>query len=113
MSPGYVKAETLENFYETPEEFSSFPRIRTIFQQNHMAFDLGFDHLDRQSVNASIEKLDATFDLILVADYFTESMILLRKELCWNMDDVVFFSNNARSSKTPIELRSFALNKNV
>ena len=67
-----------------------------------MAFDLGFDHLDRQSVNASIEKLEVTFDLILIADYFKESMILLRKELCWSMEDVVFFSNNARSTKTPI-----------
>lgn len=35
--------------------------------------------------------LDSVFDLVLVAEYFDESLVLLADALCWGLDDVVGF----------------------
>ena len=39
--------------------------------------------------------LDSVFDLVLVAEYFDESLVLLADALCWGLDDVVGFMHNA------------------
>lgn len=30
-------------------------------------------------------------------EYFDESLVLLKRELCWDLDDVVYFKLNQRS----------------
>ncbi|XP_006859874.1 PREDICTED: galactose-3-O-sulfotransferase 4 [Chrysochloris asiatica] len=41
--------------------------------------------------------LDSVFDLVLVAEYFDESLVLLADALCWGLDDVVGFMHNAQA----------------
>ncbi|XP_045397371.1 galactose-3-O-sulfotransferase 4 [Lemur catta] len=41
--------------------------------------------------------LDSVFDLVLVAEYFDESLVLLADALCWDLDDVVGFMHNAQA----------------
>ncbi|XP_008060839.1 galactose-3-O-sulfotransferase 4 [Carlito syrichta] len=41
--------------------------------------------------------LDSIFDLVLVAEYFDESLVLLADALCWGLDDVVGFMHNAQA----------------
>ncbi|XP_003470050.3 galactose-3-O-sulfotransferase 4 [Cavia porcellus] len=41
--------------------------------------------------------LDSVFDLVMVAEYFDESLILLADALCWGLDDVVGFMHNAQA----------------
>ncbi|KAL2766037.1 galactose-3-O-sulfotransferase 4, partial [Daubentonia madagascariensis] len=41
--------------------------------------------------------LDSIFDLVLVAEYFDESLVLLADALCWDLDDVVGFMHNAQA----------------
>ncbi|ELW56494.1 Galactose-3-O-sulfotransferase 4 [Tupaia chinensis] len=41
--------------------------------------------------------LDSIFDLVLVAEYFDESLVLLADALCWGLDDVVGFVHNAQA----------------
>ena len=64
-----------------------------------MLFDLGLNHkqLDNQTlVREKIQEIEADFDLVMIAEYFYESLILLRHELCWKLQDVTSFTLNAR-----------------
>ncbi|XP_006896646.1 PREDICTED: galactose-3-O-sulfotransferase 4 [Elephantulus edwardii] len=45
--------------------------------------------------------LDSVFDLVLVTEYFDESLVLLADALCWDLDDVVGFTHNAQAGGKP------------
>ncbi|XP_036165255.1 galactose-3-O-sulfotransferase 4 isoform X1 [Myotis myotis] len=57
------------------------------------ALDLGSSSF----VQWSLAWLDSVFDLVLVAEYFDESLVLLADALCWGLDDVVGFMHNAQA----------------
>ena len=68
------------------------------FGFNQMLFDLGFDatnkHVD--DVDEYIHQLDKQFDLVMIADFMTESLVFLKSLLNWDYDDLVVFKVNAR-----------------
>ncbi|RWS05272.1 galactosylceramide sulfotransferase-like protein, partial [Dinothrombium tinctorium] len=73
---------------------------------NQMLFDFGINstHLSESTVHIEtvkkhIKKLDRVFDLVMVAEYMDESLILLKNLLCWEMDDIVALKVNARTKK--------------
>lgn len=35
-------------------------------------------------------------DLVLIAEYFDESLVMMKRELCWDLDDVVYFRFHQR-----------------
>ncbi|XP_038624235.1 galactose-3-O-sulfotransferase 4 [Tachyglossus aculeatus] len=49
-------------------------------------------------VRRALEWVDATFDLVLVAEHFDESLVLLAAALCWELEDVAGFAHNARAT---------------
>ncbi|KAH6921545.1 hypothetical protein HPB50_002184 [Hyalomma asiaticum] len=68
---------------------------------NQMSFDLDFDFTQAENasaVDAFLEHVDAVFDLVMVVERLNESLVLLRDLLCWEMDDVVMFKINARTT---------------
>ncbi|XP_075538624.1 galactosylceramide sulfotransferase-like [Dermacentor variabilis] len=68
---------------------------------NQMSFDLGMEAAEfgnAFSVRRFVEQLDATFDLVMVAERMNESLVLLKDLLCWDTDDIVVFKHNARQS---------------
>ncbi|PIK34642.1 putative galactosylceramide sulfotransferase-like [Apostichopus japonicus] len=73
-----------------------------------MMFDLGLTNDQKGNVKA-IEKLishlDDSFDLVLITEYFEESLILLRDLMCWQTDDIVSFVVNARAKSSVHEIR--------
>lgn len=69
---------------------------------NQMSFDLGLEPAqfgNESAVRGFVERLDATFDLVMVAERMNESLVLLRDLLCWSLDDVVLFRLNARQKR--------------
>lgn len=69
--------------------------------RNLMSFNLGFptggfrsaaedlaDDSDR--VQQWINELESDFSLILVIEHFYESMVLLRRQMCWSLSDILF-----------------------
>lgn len=68
------------------------------FGFNQMLFDLGFDatnkHVD--DVDEYIHQLDKQFHLVMIADFMTESLVLLKSLLNWDYDDIAVFKVNAR-----------------
>ena len=104
LSAPYRKAGSIERFYENPMKFYNADdpvgeKGNDVFARNHVAFDLGLPWNETDKIEESIEYLEKTLDLVVLSDFFKESMILLRKELCWEWDDVLFFVTNQRSEK--------------
>lgn len=70
--------------------------------RNQMAFTLGFpngfnaaDQSDNSSyVKEWISALDHDLSLVIILEYFHESLVLLRRLLCWNFEDVLFVDLN-------------------
>ena len=48
-------------------------------------------------IKKHIDELAEKIDLVLIMEYFDESLVLLKRELCWDLDDVVYFKLNQRS----------------
>lgn len=50
-------------------------------------------------IKKHIDELEEKIDLVLIMEYFDESLVLLKRELCWDLDDVVYFKLNQRSQE--------------
>lgn len=88
-------------FLRKPEEFKDVRDWRNIplryRVRNPMLFDTGLDHKyfhNKTAVKEYIEFIDQEFDLVMVADYFDESLILLKRLLRWNNEDIVYIKHN-------------------
>ncbi|NXN98345.1 G3ST2 sulfotransferase, partial [Rhinopomastus cyanomelas] len=71
--------------------------------RNIMWYDFGYDNNaedNERYIQAVLNEIEQNFHLILISDYFDESMILLKRVLCWDLDDVVYFKLNSRSQDT-------------
>lgn len=70
--------------------------------RNPMSFDLGLDFRyfqNRTAVERYLNFLDKEFDLVMIMEYFDESLVLLRRLLCWDMKDILYFKLNERQDK--------------
>lgn len=66
---------------------------------NPTLYDLGTAKSEFSNENAiqhKIASLEEEFDLVLVAEYLLESLVLLKDLMCWDFSDVTYFSANAR-----------------
>ena len=73
---------------------------------NSQLTDLGIksqDLSDEQKIREKVKEVDDQFDLVMLADQFDESLILLAKKLCWKLEDLVTLKLNARNNKAPYE----------
>jgi hypothetical protein len=64
-------------------------------------FDLGLKRIhfsDQHVINHTIEELDESIDFVLIGDYMDESLVLLKRALCWDLDDILYFTHRRRSS---------------
>ncbi|XP_013386929.1 galactose-3-O-sulfotransferase 3-like [Lingula anatina] len=72
------------------------------FLRNAMMYEFGFPD-DRNDLRNNdrfiaeyIDFLDKKFDFVIVLEMFDESLVLLRRLLCWGMDDVLYVVTNKR-----------------
>ncbi|XP_071483106.1 galactosylceramide sulfotransferase-like [Diadema antillarum] len=68
--------------------------------RNGQLYDFGFDHRYDENftrIREKIEELAREIDLVMINEYFDESLILLRKLMCWNYTDILYVSNAVRS----------------
>ncbi|XP_068430270.1 galactosylceramide sulfotransferase [Clinocottus analis] len=109
----------LAEFLNNPKSFYSSTSFNSFYLKNMLFFDFGLDNnleADDPRVMRDIHNLSKHFDLVLFAEYFEESLVLLKDTLCWTMEDILYFKLNARrsSSVSPLtpELRAKALQWN-
>ena len=92
--------ESLERFLKNGTE-SKQRRISRL-ARNPMSFDLGLDERFYQNITAIKEYiafLEKEFDLVMISDYFDESVVLMKRLLCWEFDDILYIKANKRIDK--------------
>ncbi|XP_072034274.1 galactosylceramide sulfotransferase-like [Amphiura filiformis] len=92
--------DKIEAFFEKPDMYLSQKFYFWYQLQSGQIFDLGLDHHDHTGPKVAmlIQRLAEEFDLVMIADYFDESLVLLRKHLCLDWKDVVYIPDNFRTS---------------
>ena len=70
------------------------------FTYNRMSLDLGYNPRNIRNASATaaaefIKQLEREFDLIMIVEYFDESVVLLRRLLGWELKNMLYVSANA------------------
>nr|XP_055053271.1 galactose-3-O-sulfotransferase 2 [Misgurnus anguillicaudatus]XP_055053272.1 galactose-3-O-sulfotransferase 2 [Misgurnus anguillicaudatus]XP_055053273.1 galactose-3-O-sulfotransferase 2 [Misgurnus anguillicaudatus]XP_055053275.1 galactose-3-O-sulfotransferase 2 [Misgurnus anguillicaudatus] len=102
--PAFSPFKSIEDFLIHGEEKFKVSAPNNHYARNILTFDFGQDHtapkneteLERRSAQI-ITAIEQDFSLIILSEYFDESMILLQHALCWTLDDIVSFRLNSRS----------------
>ena len=61
--------------------------------KNGMFFDLGLhtsDYDQEIAITSAIFDLQKRFTLVLIHEYLDESLVLMKRKLCWDTDDVIY-----------------------
>ncbi|XP_072255491.1 galactose-3-O-sulfotransferase 4 [Pyxicephalus adspersus] len=106
VSSAFKKAPNFKAFISHPSFYYRDGERSNHYARNLLWFDLGFNPNAQYTVSlarAGTRAVEGTFNLVLLAEYFDESMILLKEELCWDLDDVVTFKLNIRGSSSQLE----------
>ena len=103
--------EKYERIYKSPKKKhfrecipNGFSIVKNLMS-HCMGMPLGFPN-DRPDFSANesaitgyINQLENQFSLVMIVDYFFESLILLKRKLCWNFKDIVFHRSNVNTDK--------------
>ncbi|XP_071841479.1 galactose-3-O-sulfotransferase 3-like [Apostichopus japonicus] len=77
--------------------------FRSGLLHNGQMFSLGFDTYtqsnDEDAVAKKISQLDLELDLVLINEYYDESLIILKKMMCWQFEDILYISNKISGTK--------------
>ncbi|XP_026557221.1 galactose-3-O-sulfotransferase 2 isoform X1 [Pseudonaja textilis] len=98
--PAFKKSKNVNEFLSSPWSYYNMTEKNNIYAKNNMWFDFGYNNnaeYDEHYIQFVLQNIEEIFHLILIADFFDESMILLKDVLCWDLDDVIYFKMNARS----------------
>ncbi|XP_023347052.1 galactosylceramide sulfotransferase isoform X2 [Eurytemora carolleeae] len=100
----------LQNLYKMDiNEFAKFKDSRhmvrpskAIIGKNQMLWDLGLDWREMENitlVQSKIKDLDSQFHFVLFAEHFDESLVMLAKILCWDLENMRYLKQNMRKAE--------------
>ncbi|XP_006817509.2 galactosylceramide sulfotransferase-like [Saccoglossus kowalevskii] len=98
--------DPISEFLRNPEKFTNKIPTNT---RNGQLFDLGLSAtktLDAEIVNETLQTLHKEIDVVLITEYFDESLLILRDLLCWSVNDILYISNGIRSDNRRSNLTS-------
>uniref|UniRef100_UPI0037E6F9C2 galactose-3-O-sulfotransferase 3 n=1 Tax=Semicossyphus pulcher TaxID=241346 RepID=UPI0037E6F9C2 len=95
---------SLEAFLEEPWRYYRPDEKDSIYARNTVTFDLGGDK-DRPAVDvayaqAFLAEVERLYSLVMIAEYFDESLVLLRHLLSWDLDDILYVKLNMRTTSS-------------
>ncbi|GFR81186.1 galactose-3-O-sulfotransferase 3 [Elysia marginata] len=90
--------DPISTFLQDPAKFEA--EGFASYTNNRQCVDLGYDIRNQPFSNEDyidyfIKETEKRFDLILITEYFMESIVLLRRALNWQTQDVLFYVKNA------------------
>ncbi|XP_050712281.1 galactosylceramide sulfotransferase-like isoform X2 [Eriocheir sinensis] len=94
---------SLEKFTHQSYEKVARWRLAKVYGIHQMFFDFGYstaEDMTAERMSHILETLNTTFNLVMVAERYDESLVLLKDLMCWTADDVAYLSINFRSSKS-------------
>ncbi|KAM6289209.1 galactose-3-O-sulfotransferase 4 [Aegotheles albertisi] len=110
VAPAFRRAPSLAAFLANPGHFYEPGARSNHYARNLQWFDFGLpavagdaagDAAASDAVSAALATLDRTFALVLLAEHFDESLVLLREALCWPEEAVAVFAHNGRPAAGP------------
>ncbi|KFP20648.1 Galactose-3-O-sulfotransferase 2, partial [Egretta garzetta] len=110
----FSRAHSLEEFLSQPYHYYNPADRNSHYARNLMTFDFGFNpdgEASAERVQLMLKAIEASFDLLLISEYFDESMVLLKEIMCWDLDSVVSFPLNTRDSSTKFPLSDTIVEK--
>ncbi|XP_033103429.1 galactosylceramide sulfotransferase-like [Anneissia japonica] len=75
------------------------PGLLWFYARNNQAFDLGLDHkyhMNTSIVEKFINRLEREMTVVLLTEYLDESLLILRKKMCWTWSDILYVAKNRR-----------------
>ncbi|XP_061458279.1 galactosylceramide sulfotransferase isoform X2 [Rhineura floridana] len=99
--------DKLAEFLRDPWHYYDPNGFNAHFLRNLLFFDLGYDNnmnANSPLVDRYIREVDDRFHLVMLVEYFDESLMLLKDLLCWELEDVLYFKLNARKDSTVSKL---------
>ncbi|XP_018605085.1 galactosylceramide sulfotransferase-like [Scleropages formosus] len=97
----------LAEFLRDPKQYYSPSSYNSYYLKNLLFFDLGYDNTlepEDPQVEQAIQAMDKRFQLVMIAEHFEESLILLKDILCWQMEDLLFLRLNMRRGSSVFRL---------
>lgn len=98
--------ESYDKFYRTheasarrfciPDGFSTMKNLLCHCLGMPLGFPSNRDDIsaDLSKVQSYIESLDKNFALIMIMEYFHESLVLLKRLMCWSLEDILYHTSN-------------------
>ena len=94
-----ITGSVLTEFLNNPEKFK-VSGIRYV--HNKMAYDLGLQShkfTDDKFIQTYIKELNKDYELMLLMEEFDESLVLMKRHLCWDIKDILYVPLNIRKAK--------------
>lgn len=107
---------SLEAFLDHPWSYYRPEEKDSMYARNTLTFDIGGDK-DRPLADAVkyarrfAAEVERTFSLVMIAEYFDESLVLLRRLLSWDLEDVLYVKLNMRTPSSKSSLSSELMGK--
>ncbi|XP_070576254.1 galactose-3-O-sulfotransferase 3-like [Ptychodera flava] len=106
----YKRYKPFRNLTTDSESFSAYLKSKkhnfdvhgsVSWDLNSLSDRLGILQSERALLMDSIKKIDQEFDLVMLTEYFDESLILLRKLMCWDFEDILYYSQKVHKTALP------------
>ncbi|XP_056419080.1 galactose-3-O-sulfotransferase 2-like isoform X2 [Hyla sarda] len=97
----FINALSLEDYLTNPYKYYKNKSSYSNFGKNLMAFDFGLNPDEPETpkhFELAQKTIETMFNLVLITEYFDESLILLKDALCWGFDDILSFPLNSRNT---------------
>ena len=110
----HIPANTINTFLKSSDALqeiqkrlnkSEFPE-RFFHFSNSNLYDMGLEQENIQNmklVESYIDKMEREFDLVMITEYFDESLILLKRLLCLEFQDIVYIKLRSKKKKINFE----------
>ena len=86
--------------YCIPDNFSLTKNLMSHCVGMPLGFPAGTLNItaDDDAVERYIDQLDHDFSLVMIVEYFHESLILFKRIMCWTLKDIIFWTVNVAHS---------------
>ncbi|XP_019635014.1 PREDICTED: galactose-3-O-sulfotransferase 3-like [Branchiostoma belcheri] len=102
----------IATFLDSPEKYDMKcdhgSRYPFCFTRNPMAVDLGFPMQENMKILQTqqqkqkiskdfVRQIEGQFSLVMIMEHFDESLVLLKREMCWTLKDILYYVANNRN----------------
>lgn len=103
--PGHIfknikAVDPVLKYLQNPWKYEEGLAVQYSFTNNRMALEFDFprslfkNYSEDESMKY-LQKLNAEFELVIVMDYFLESVVLMRRLLNWTTKDIIYLKKNS------------------